>query len=493
MPINRQRPAGFARITSLLTVVSLISACGGGGGDAAAPAPPTLSSDASLSSLSVTGATLDPAFGSAVTSYAASVPNSTTSLDITAATSDSNANFTTNGGSSAMVALSVGDNTITIVVTAENGSTTTTYTITVTRDAPALASIDLTANTIWMIANGMSSPTLSISFVDVDGNSVDESLLTYELQANNVPQASTQFTTMMSGEHRLRIVSGGIESNVVRVQAREQRAYPVLTLPVVFHVVHFGEPIGIGPNLLASEIDAGLEKLNEAFSNQMGSTDPNAVDTAIRFRLAALAPDGSMMVEPGINRFDGTAYDDGAPFAVPEFAGDEIYGPNEMWRMMQQNYWDPRDYISFFLAPGMDGRGSAALPRMLSSNALPGLDSWPSDYEPSTQDFGGLNLASNTNGNWILNGAHEIGHVLGLLHPWSYGVCGPGDYTYDTYNYLWDGVTDPPCPLFYGVAESTTIMDYRGARNTFTYDQRERLQTVLEFGIWIRNLSTSTK
>ena len=310
MPINRRRPAGFAWITSLLTVVSLISACGGGGGDNGSnntPPPPVLSNDASLSSLTASGATLDPAFDASALNYAATVDNATGSVDISATTTDGAASSTVNGGSNTTISLAVGENTITIVVTAENGSTTTTYTITVTRDAPALASIDLTANTIWMIANGMSSPTLSISFVDVDGNSVDESLLTYELQANNVPQASTQFTTLMSGEHRLRIVSGGIESNVVLVQAREQKAYPVLTLPVVFHVVHFGEPIGIGPNLLASEIDDGLEKLNEAFSNQMGSTDPNAVDTAIRFRLAAVAPDGSMMVEPGINRFDGTA------------------------------------------------------------------------------------------------------------------------------------------------------------------------------------------
>ena len=95
--------------------------------------PPPLSSDASLSSLSVTGGTLDPAVSPAVTNYTATVPHSSNSVDVSAITSDNNASFTINGSNNVTVALAVGNNTITIVVTAEDGATSQTYTVVVTR------------------------------------------------------------------------------------------------------------------------------------------------------------------------------------------------------------------------------------------------------------------------------------------------------------------------------------------------------------------------
>ena len=107
-----------------------IAACGGGGGST--PSPP-LSSDASLSSLSVTGGMLDPAFSPAVTNYTTTVPQGSSSVDVSATANDGNASFMINGSSNTTVALAVGDNTISIVVTAENGTTTRDYTIVVTR------------------------------------------------------------------------------------------------------------------------------------------------------------------------------------------------------------------------------------------------------------------------------------------------------------------------------------------------------------------------
>jgi len=123
----------------LLTIVIAfaLSACGGGGGSGGntppPPMTPPLSSDASLSSLSVTGGTLDPAFNPAVTNYTATVPHSSNSADVSAITSDNNASFTINGSNNVTVALAVGDNTITIAVTAEDGATSQTYTVVVTR------------------------------------------------------------------------------------------------------------------------------------------------------------------------------------------------------------------------------------------------------------------------------------------------------------------------------------------------------------------------
>jgi len=97
------------------------------------------SSNAGLANLSVSNGTLTPAFATGVTNYSASVPNTTTTVTITPVTSDATATVKVNGATvasgtaSSGISLALGPNTITTVVTAQNGSTTQTYTTTITR------------------------------------------------------------------------------------------------------------------------------------------------------------------------------------------------------------------------------------------------------------------------------------------------------------------------------------------------------------------------
>ena len=99
---------------------------------------PSQSADATLSAIVVTTATLSPSFSSNVTSYSSTVSNATTSVTESATVTESHATLTINGTAvtsgtvSAPIALTVGANTITTVVTAQNGSTKT-YTVTITR------------------------------------------------------------------------------------------------------------------------------------------------------------------------------------------------------------------------------------------------------------------------------------------------------------------------------------------------------------------------
>ena len=101
---------------------------------------PPLSSDATLSGLNISSGTLTPAFASGTTSYTDSVANSVSSVTVTPTANESHATMEVNGtavasgGASGDIGLSVGDNAITILVTAQDG-TTDTYTVTVTRAA----------------------------------------------------------------------------------------------------------------------------------------------------------------------------------------------------------------------------------------------------------------------------------------------------------------------------------------------------------------------
>ncbi len=98
------------------------------------------SADATLGALSLSGTVLVPAFAADVLAYAATVPNTTAAVTVTASAADDNATAATAPGAfdtaadGHVVPLSVGANTITVTVTAED-HTAAAYVVTVTRAA----------------------------------------------------------------------------------------------------------------------------------------------------------------------------------------------------------------------------------------------------------------------------------------------------------------------------------------------------------------------
>lgn len=99
----------------------------------------SISTNADLSDLSLSTGTLSPVFSSTITSYTSTVANSVSNITVTPTSADANSiikvNGTTvvSGSASGNIPLIVGSNTITTIVTAEDGTTTKTYTTTVTR------------------------------------------------------------------------------------------------------------------------------------------------------------------------------------------------------------------------------------------------------------------------------------------------------------------------------------------------------------------------
>lgn len=69
-------------------------------------------------------------------------------------------------------------------------------------------------------------------------------------------------------------------------------------IPVVFHVIHAGEPLGIGSNISDIEIYNALERLNNNFKNNHNHASSG--NTNIQFVLATKAPNG--LCSTGINR-----------------------------------------------------------------------------------------------------------------------------------------------------------------------------------------------
>ncbi|MFD0674698.1 cadherin-like beta sandwich domain-containing protein [Cohnella sp. GCM10027633] len=128
-----------------------------------------LSSDASLSGLTVSNGSLSPAFASGMTGYAVSVANGVSSLTVTPTVNESNATVTvdgtgvTSGTASGSISLNVGANAIPIVVTAQDG-TTSMYTVTVTRAAAPNGGVPVKSNNADLSGLSLSGGSLSPSF-----------------------------------------------------------------------------------------------------------------------------------------------------------------------------------------------------------------------------------------------------------------------------------------------------------------------------------------
>jgi gliding motility-associated-like protein len=170
------------------------------------------SNNAHLLYLSVQTATLSPGFAYKTFSYTAQVPNSTGSvtvspslLDLTAAVKV-NGTAVTNKTASGPIGLAVGANTITVLVTAQDGVTTQTYTITITR-APSgndnLSALKISAGTLKpAFATGTISYTASV------GNGVT-SLTVTPTSSDPTAMVKVNGTAVISG-----IASGAIALNV---------------------------------------------------------------------------------------------------------------------------------------------------------------------------------------------------------------------------------------------------------------------------------------
>jgi hypothetical protein len=139
-----------------------------------------VSSNADLSGLSLSAGILTPAFAAATTSYTASVANAVASITVTPTSADGNATITVNGNAvtsgnpSGSIALSVGANVITTVVTAQDATTTKTYTVTVTRAAAGTPTISLTSS-LPDFGNVCINTLTGPNSFTIDGSSLDGS------------------------------------------------------------------------------------------------------------------------------------------------------------------------------------------------------------------------------------------------------------------------------------------------------------------------------
>jgi gliding motility-associated-like protein len=144
------------------------------------------SSDASLTNITVSEGKLAPSFSSGTMAYTDSVATTVTSIGVTPTVSDSTATILVNGkpvnsgSASDDIPLAPGNNTITVLITAQDGVTTDTYTITVYR-GDVLNNLDANnvmtpngdgKNDYWVIKDIQLYPQNTVNIFDQGGRLV---------------------------------------------------------------------------------------------------------------------------------------------------------------------------------------------------------------------------------------------------------------------------------------------------------------------------------
>ena len=270
---------------------------------------------------------------------------------------------------------------------------------------------------------------------------------------------------------------------VIRLQGNAARTQAgVVSIPIVVHIVHNGEPKGTGTNISQAQVQAQLEVLNEDFRRKPGTPGFNnsavGADVEIEFCLSPVDENGNVMSEPGIDRVNGNKADWSRDQIENQLKPSTIWNPNLFY-----NVWTVK-----FAASDASLLGYAQFPDQTGLQGIP--TSGPASTDGVViryQSFGSVDKgtfpvmqAPYNKGRTL---SHETGHWFGLRHIWGDGVCAD-DFVADTPT---QRSSSSGCPNSLSCNDITpamvqNYMDYSNdaCMNIFTQGQKTRMQAALE-------------
>ena len=250
----------------------------------------------------------------------------------------------------------------------------------------------------------------------------------------------------------------------------------VVTIPVVFHIIHNGDAYGTNENIPDELVLAQLQQLNQDFAllNTDAGNIPSlfqsvAANTEIQFCLAQRRPDGTATT--GINRVNG---------------GQATWTSSQINNTLKPStIWDRNQYLNIW-SVAFGGSSSG----LLGYAQFPGGAANTDGIVCAYFTFGSLALPNPAGGNYALGrtATHEIGHWLNLRHIWGDATCG-NDLVADTPVH---NTSNSGCPAYPHLSTCTgnpveMTMNYMDYTNDvcmfmFTAGQKTRMQAVLQTG-----------
>ena len=259
---------------------------------------------------------------------------------------------------------------------------------------------------------------------------------------------------------------------------RPEEILNIITIPVVFHIVHNGESVGLGTNISDAAIYAQLEQMNDDFS--LMNTDANLIpaefsglasNTMIQFCLAQRSPD--CLPTDGIHRYNGMQAD---------WSRTQIQST-----LKPATIWDRNQYLNIWTVKFAAVEGG-----LLGYAQFPGGGASTDGVVVLYSSVGSLDVPfGGSNFDRGRTMTHEVGHWLNLRHIWGDATCGD-DQVADTPVHETD---NGGCPAYPHVnttcspgnpySEMTmNYMDYVDdlCMHMFSHGQGDRMYAVLDVG-----------
>lgn len=288
-------------------------------------------------------------------------------------------------------------------------------------------------------------------------------------------------------------ITPSTEKKTYTIQELEKLDY---NLQVIFHIMG-PENNNIHEAIKGYTVKSVIKGVNNIYNGKYGGTNIN-----VQFLLAERTPEGKILPQAGIHR----AYSSSSDIDFNIVFNDKPTGK------YHQMLWNLNKYINIFIFNYPDTykqvAGVSTIP-YLYAKKLDGLETYS---KPVTLGFtpcitiNARHLVSPknfTDSEFISTLAHELGHYLGLFHPFITKEAPKHDYCSDTYEYDRDKYENElpglirafklnliPYSTLYqrkplnnpDKFDSYNIMDYyMSYSNRFTTEQRKRIRTSLYF------------
>lgn len=276
--------------------------------------------------------------------------------------------------------------------------------------------------------------------------------------------------------NKINEVENFVRKQKIAAKENGQQAPSIITVPVVVHVLYKNAAQNISDAQIQSQIDALNRDFRRRNSDTVNTPDrfkPFAADIQIQFELASADPKGRAttgIVRKATN-ISRWVIDDKIKFSSQ--GGDDA--------------WDSRYYLNFWVAD---------LANLLGYSSLPGAAAEKDGVVINYKAFGTTSVDAPYN--LGRTGTHEVGHWLGLKHPWGDSYCGD-DFVDDT---PVQGNFTSGCPTTFRSSCNNgewgdmymNYMDFTNdaCMNLFTAGQKQRMLSLFKQG-GPRNLILSSK
>lgn len=312
-------------------------------------------------------------------------------------------------------------------------------------------------------------------------------------------------------------------SQIKADRAAGRNIQTVYNIPVVVHVIHNGDAIGVGENISDAQVFSQIAVLNQDYRRIVSTpgganTTGLAVDCEINFCMAQTSPTGTLT--NGIDRLNINPTTNSVANSGPFGGGADWETRNAVETMKTTTQWNPANYFNFWvIRTGGNSLASGGLSDLLgyaqfpTYTGIPGLTGGAANTDGVVCGFNYFGTSTLNDGSFKLSApydkgrtmTHEVGHYLGLRHIWGDNSTCPTtnsntdkDYCADTpaaaaENYSCTAIVNS-CPSTPGNDMVQNYMDYTDdtCMDTFTQNQKDRMVAVMSNAIRRNTLNSST-